>query len=78
MGKKKMEPVAEVYDSVTDGLKSVYRQKIKPVEEVCIGAALSTPSPLSPPRRGIRPLADEGARARPGRRSNLASSTPPA
>ena len=33
--KKKMDHVAEVYDSVTDGLKSLYRQRIRPVEEVC-------------------------------------------
>jgi len=30
---KKKEVVAEVYDSVTDGLKSLYRSKIRPVEE---------------------------------------------
>ena len=35
MGKKKMDEVAEVYESVTDGLKSLYRSKIRPVEEVC-------------------------------------------
>lgn len=35
MGKKAVkEPVAEVYDSVTDGLKALYKAKIKPVEEV--------------------------------------------
>jgi len=28
-----MDNVAEVYDSVTDGLKSLYRQRIRPVEE---------------------------------------------
>ena len=31
--KKGKEPIAEVYDSVTDGLKSLYRTKIRPVEE---------------------------------------------
>lgn len=34
---KKKEVVAEVYDSVTDGLKSLYRSKIRPVEEVRAG-----------------------------------------
>ena len=34
MPSKKKEPIAEVYDSVTDGLKSLYRTKIRPVEEV--------------------------------------------
>ena len=32
--KKGMEPVAEVYDSVTEGLKALYRAKIRPVEEM--------------------------------------------
>ena len=32
--KKRMEHAAEVYDSVTDGLKALYRGKIRPVEEV--------------------------------------------
>ncbi len=27
------EPVAEVFESVTDGLKQLYKAKIKPVEE---------------------------------------------
>jgi EH domain-containing protein 1 len=31
--KKGKEPIAEVYDSVTDGLKALYRTKIRPVEE---------------------------------------------
>ena len=31
--KKRMEAVAEVYDSVTDGLKQLYKTKIRPVEE---------------------------------------------
>jgi len=31
--KKRMEHAAEVYDSVTDGLKALYRGKIRPVEE---------------------------------------------
>ena len=39
-----MEPVAEVYDSVTDGLKQLYRTKIRPVEEV---------RALSPPPRSL-------------------------
>lgn len=29
----KKEPVAEIYESVSDGLKQLYRSKIKPVEE---------------------------------------------
>jgi len=33
MPKKPKEQIAEVYDSVTDGLKSLYRQRIRPVEE---------------------------------------------
>ena len=33
MGKKK-EPVAEVFESVTEGLKTLYRTKIRPVEEI--------------------------------------------
>jgi len=33
MGKKK-EPVAEMFESVSDGLKQLYRQKIRPVEEL--------------------------------------------
>ena len=33
MGKKK-EPVAEVFESVTEGLKTLYRTKIRPVEEL--------------------------------------------
>ena len=32
--KKKGDVVAEVYDSVTDGLKQLYKSKIRPVEEV--------------------------------------------
>lgn len=38
MPKKPKEMIAEVYDSVTDGLKSLYRTKIRPVEEVCCAA----------------------------------------
>ena len=32
MGKKK-EPVAEIFDCVTDGLKQLYRAKVRPIEE---------------------------------------------
>ena len=30
----KKEKEAEVYESVTDGLKQLYKQKIRPIEEV--------------------------------------------
>ena len=33
MGKKK-EPVAEIFDCVTDGLKQLYRSKVRPIEEL--------------------------------------------
>ena len=43
-----MEPVAEVYDSVTDGLKQLYRTKIRPVEEVrALSPSLPAPSQAS-------------------------------
>ena len=35
---KKKEPIADVYESVTDGLKQLYRTKIRPVEEVSAAA----------------------------------------
>ena len=34
MPKAKKDATADVYESVTDGLKQLYRQKIRPVEEV--------------------------------------------
>jgi len=34
MGKTKKEPIAEMFESVSDGLKQLYRQKIRPVEEM--------------------------------------------
>jgi hypothetical protein len=34
MSPKRKDAQAEVYDSVTDGLKQLYRAKIRPVEEV--------------------------------------------
>ena len=33
MGKNKKEPVAEIFDCVTDGLKQLYRSKVRPIEE---------------------------------------------
>lgn len=46
MGKSK-EPVAEVYDSVTDGLKHLYKNKIRPVEEVRVPLWHPSPAPAS-------------------------------
>ena len=34
MGKGKKEQVAEIFESVTDGLKQLYRTKIRPIEEM--------------------------------------------
>ena len=33
MPRAKKEPIAEIFDSVTDGLKQLYRSKIRPIEE---------------------------------------------
>ena len=52
MPKGKKEPIAEVYDSVTDGLKSLYRSKIRPCEEVrsgCRGGPQPARYPISKP-----------------------------
>ena len=48
--RKKGDVVAEVYDSVTDGLKQLYKTKIRPVEEVQI-ATQSTVSTSNPNAR---------------------------